>query len=73
MRDYNREGSWLMRFSFKLLNPYGSVLEKINSKDFENKIENRYYSTYYFCDNERLIKAVISLVKEAREYLLKFR
>jgi len=70
LKDYHKDiDKWLMRFSFKLLNPDGTVLEKINSKDLENKIHDWYYSTYYFQDdNEKLIKAVISLINEIRAY-----
>lgn len=69
LMDITNGGSYLVSFSFNLLNPDGSVLEKISSEELANKIQKR-YNTYYFYNNDRLIDAVIELVKEAREYLL---
>jgi len=70
LMDISDGGSWLMRFSFKLLDSNGNPFENIKSKELAEKIQNRYYNTYYFYDNDRLIEAVIELVSEVREYLL---
>lgn len=65
----NDEGWLLMKFSFKLLNPNGSELKTISSKEMNDKLNIR-YSTFYFHDNTRLMEAVNNLVKEAQEYLM---
>lgn len=69
LMDITDGGSYLVSFSFNLLKPDGSVLKKISSEELANKIQKR-YNTYYFYNNDRLIDAVIDLIKEAREYLL---